>query len=81
MPTPWKPTARQLAYLRALAQRTGQTFAYPTTMADASAEINRLKQAQLSSRNERYVERKLIADQIATGSLDAAPLRIEACRR
>ncbi len=75
MPTTHKPTTRQLAYLKALAQRTGQTFAYPTTMADASAEINRLKKAQPSSRTERYVERKLIADQIASGPLDAARVR------
>ena len=41
----------------------------------ASAEINRLKHAKPSSRTERYVERKLIADQIATGPLDAARVR------
>jgi hypothetical protein len=70
-----KPTTRQLTYLKALAERTGQTFAYPSTMAHASTEINRLKQAQSSSRTERYVERKLIADQIATGPLDAARVR------
>jgi hypothetical protein len=75
MPATRKPTTRQLAYLKALAERTGQTFAYPTTMADASAGINRLKQAQPSNRTERYVERKLIADQIATGPLDAARVR------
>jgi hypothetical protein len=75
MPTAHKPTARQLTYLKALAQRAGQTFSYPKTMADASAEINRLKQAQPSSRTERYVEHKLIADQIATGPLDAARVR------
>jgi hypothetical protein len=44
-------------------------------MADASAEINRLKQVAPSSRTERYVERKLIADQIATGPLDAPRMR------
>jgi hypothetical protein len=37
------PTAKQLAYLRALAERTGQTFASPRTTAQASAEIRRLK--------------------------------------
>ena len=32
-----KPTRRQLNYLRALANRTGQTFTYPTTRREASA--------------------------------------------
>jgi hypothetical protein len=70
-----KPTSRQLAYLKSLANRTGQTFTYPKTAGQASAEINRLKHAKLSSRTERYVERKLIADQIATGPIDAARVR------
>ena len=70
-----KPTSRQLSYLKSLADRTGQTFTYPQTSRQASAEINRLKQTKPSSRAERYVERKLIADQIATGPLDAARVR------
>jgi hypothetical protein len=36
------PTRKQLAFLRNLANRTGQTFAYPHTRAAASAEIRRL---------------------------------------
>src|SRR5450631_134748 len=72
-----KPTSRQLSYLKSLANRTGQTFTYPQTSRQASAEINRLKQTKPSSRTERYVERKLIADQIATGPLDAARVRDE----
>jgi hypothetical protein len=72
-----KPTRRQLDYLKNLANRTGQTFTYPQTSRQASAEINRLKQVQPSSRTERYVERKLIADQIATGPLDAARVRAD----
>ena len=70
-----KPTSRQLSYLKSLANRTGQTFTYPQTSRQASAEINRLKQTKPSTRTERYVERKLIADQIATGPLDAARVR------
>jgi hypothetical protein len=70
-----KPTGRQLSYLKSLANRTGQTFTYPRTSRQASQEINRLKQAKPSSRAERYFERKLIADQIATGPLDAARVR------
>jgi len=41
--TPKPPSARQLDYLRALANRTGQTFTYPRTSRDASREIQRLK--------------------------------------
>ena len=60
-----KPTSRQLNYLRALANRTGQTFTYPRTRREASREIERLKQAQPSTRIERKLERKDIADAVA----------------
>ena len=33
---PYKPTTRQLSYLRSLANRTGQTFTYPKTRQQAS---------------------------------------------
>jgi hypothetical protein len=42
------PTAKQLAYLRALAERTGQTFSSPRTRTQASAEIRRLKSVRTS---------------------------------
>jgi hypothetical protein len=67
MPSP--PSSRQLTYLKALANRTGQTFAYPTTSFGASAEIQRLKRATPSSRTEIRVERKQISDQIANGPI------------
>jgi hypothetical protein len=70
-----RPTAKQLAYLRSLAHRTGQTFAYPRTAAQASREIRRLKNARPSSRIERAIERRQIADAIATGPDDAARVR------
>jgi len=53
-----RPTRRQLAYLRSLATRTGQTFAYPHTRGQASREIQRLKQTQASTRTQRSIERK-----------------------
>ncbi len=56
-PTDRPPTPRQLAYLKALAQRTGQTFAYPRTAVHASAEIRRLRATAPSSRSERQLER------------------------
>jgi hypothetical protein len=70
-----RPTARQLAYLKVLATRAGQTFAYPRTRAGASREIERLKHTQPSSRVERAIERKQIADAIADGPGDAALVR------
>lgn len=36
------PSARQLRYLRALAEQTGTSFTYPATKAQASSEIDRL---------------------------------------
>jgi hypothetical protein len=42
-PTPKPPTRKQLAYLRSLAKRAGQTFAYPNTRQQASLEIDRLE--------------------------------------
>lgn len=73
--TTGKPTSRQLAYLKALADRTGQTFVYPATRRQASAEIDRLKNTRPSSRSERRIERKLIADQIQAGPADSARVR------
>ena len=64
------PTAKQLAYLRALAERTGQTFAMPRTSRDASAEIRRLKATPAESQLERRIERDEIADAISTGAQD-----------
>jgi hypothetical protein len=55
--TPKPPSARQLNYLKALANRTGQTFTYPRTSGDASREIQRLKIVRPTSRVELAVER------------------------
>jgi hypothetical protein len=66
-PSMSQPTSRQLQYLRSLAERAGQTFTYPETGAQASAEIQRLKGTAPQSPGERRYERKLIADQVATG--------------
>ena len=71
-----KPTARQLRYLRSLAQRTGQTFTYPHTAAEASREIDRLKRARPSSLAELEIERE-IADAVAVGERDAARVRAD----
>jgi hypothetical protein len=68
------PTRRQINYLKALAVRTGQTFTYPHTAAEASREITRLKQTRLSSHGELEIERE-IADAVAVGERDAARVR------
>ena len=65
------PTAKQLAYLRALAKRTGQTFATPRTSQEASAEVRRLKAAPAESQLERRIEHNEIAEAISTGAEDS----------
>jgi hypothetical protein len=52
-----RPTSRQLTYLNALAERTGQTFAWPTNRSDAAKEIRRLKALPATSQLERQIER------------------------
>jgi hypothetical protein len=51
------PSARQLNYLKALAERTGQTFQWPSSSAAASREIQRLKMTRPSTELEREIER------------------------
>jgi len=51
------PSARQLSYLKALAERTGQTFRWPESAAAASREIRRLKNTRPSTNLERAIER------------------------
>jgi len=65
------PTAKQLAYLRKLAERSGQTFASPRTLREASTEIRRLKATPAETRVERRIERNEIADSIAAGPQDS----------
>ena len=59
--TPKPPSARQLNYLKALANRTGQTFTYPKTSRGASREIQRLKTVRPTSRIELELERLDVA--------------------
>ncbi|MGH3262906.1 MAG: hypothetical protein ACRDNS_13005, partial [Trebonia sp.] len=55
--SPKQPSQRQLSYLKALANVTGETFTYPETSAQASREIQRLKRARPSTAAERAIER------------------------
>jgi hypothetical protein len=46
------PTRKQLAFLRALAQRTGTTFSYPRTRRQASRQIAQLLARPISTQLE-----------------------------
>jgi hypothetical protein len=50
-----KPSPAQLQYLRTLAAQSGTSFGYPRTIAEASAEIARLK--TLTCHTDRHLER------------------------
>ena len=75
-----KPTAKQLAYLRALARRTGETFAYARTAAQASEEISRLRQRQPSDRTERVVERRQVIRDMQERPREATRIRSDEVR-
>jgi hypothetical protein len=70
-----KPTSKQLRYLRALAERCGESFAYPTTAAEASAEIDRMKGRSRSSRADRRRDVAGVRDAMAERGGDAAAVR------
>jgi len=68
------PTAKQLRYLRNLAETRGESFAYPQSAAEASAEIDRLKARRRSTSAERRFERLAVSREIAEIG-DAAKVR------
>ena len=72
-PTAKRPTAKQLTYLRTLANRTGTSFATPITRADAGAEIRRLKRIA----DTGFTFPELTAEQAACRDHDDAPLPAE----
>lgn len=49
------PSSKQLAYLRALAQRSDTTFALPATSEDASREIRRLREGRSCQSRRRPI--------------------------
>lgn len=59
------PSAKQMRYLRSLAAQRGESFAYPQTAAEASAEIERLKGRRRSSATERRIEREQVSRDMA----------------
>ena len=75
-----KPTTKQLRYLRDLANSRGQTFRYPQTRAEASAEIRRLRAHRPDSRLERAIERREGERAVPREQFDAAAIRAEETR-
>jgi hypothetical protein len=51
------PSKKELRYLRSLAISRGETFVYPRTSAESSAEIDRLLGRRRSSHADRAAER------------------------
>jgi hypothetical protein len=68
-----RPTARQLRELRRLADATGTTFTPPRTGAQASRTIAALRRRPSSSRVDRRLERRDVADALGRGTLASAP--------
>jgi hypothetical protein len=66
MATDDKPSARQLRYLRALIDTTGQTCTWPKTRREASRAIARLKRAPTAPRIERDEDRRAVKDALAS---------------
>ncbi len=64
------PTGKQLAYLRKLAHRAGQTFTTPRTRAQASTQIRRLQKV----RSGGFTFAELQAEQAAREAHHDAPL-------
>ena len=60
-----KPTARQLRYLRRLAEQTGTSFTTPATRRQASQQIERLKQRSRSAGFERRADRQAVSRALA----------------
>ncbi len=60
-PSAQAPRPKQLRYLRALANNRGQTFTYPRTKAQASAEIRRLEALPAQDWRDHAVEREHLA--------------------
>ena len=68
MATDNKPTAKQLRYLRALCEATGETTSWPKTRQEASRAIERLKSRPRSDAEERRLDLREVKDALARGS-------------
>lgn len=70
-----EPSAKQMRFLRSLAERCGESFAYPATAAQASAEIDRLKARRRTSRADRRREVTEVRQAMASRGGDATAVR------
>jgi hypothetical protein len=70
-----KPSPKQLSYLKDLAEKAGESFAFPQTKAQASAEIKRLLGRKRSSPADRKRERREVSRAMAARHGDAAAVR------
>ncbi len=68
------PRPKQLRYLKDLALKRGESFTYPATKGEASAEIKRLLRRRPSSRIERAIERDQL-DRVGVSRGDATAVR------
>jgi hypothetical protein len=68
------PTSKQLRYLRDLALRTGQSFAYPRTSIEASREIDRLRKLRRTPTADRRRELRQVERDIAERRGDASQI-------
>jgi hypothetical protein len=68
------PTSKQLRFLRNLAVQRGESFSYPHSAAEASAEIGRLKARPRGSYVEQRIEREQVSRDMANCG-DAASVR------
>jgi hypothetical protein len=66
------PTSKQLRYLRDLATRAGQTFAYPRSASEASRQIERLKGVRRTPTADRRRELRAVGRDMAERRGDAA---------
>lgn len=70
-----KPTPRQLRYLKDLAIRTGGSFTYPQTFAEADAQIKRLRKRRRTSAADRRREARQVSRDLAEHRGDAASIQ------
>jgi hypothetical protein len=69
-------TSKQLRRLRTLADRTGGTFTYPRTCAEASAEITRLEGRRQTPAADRRREIRAVRDDMSRRG-DSSSVRLE----
>jgi hypothetical protein len=70
-----KPSSKQIRYLQGLALQRGESFVYPQTAAQASAEIDRLRGRKRMGASDRRREARELSRQMAERSGDAAAVR------